>query len=133
MKLLHVQIVRELEEKLKIPKGNLVETLRKYNSYCEEKHDPEFGKHPITLNKLVTPPFVAECRTPARHHTMGGLKVKGNTGQVIDRYGEVIPGFYAAGEVTGGTHGANRLGYNATSSCIVFGRAVGKEAVKEKS
>ena len=54
--------------------------------------------------------------------------MKGATGEVLDRSGVVIPGLYAAGEVTGGTHGANRVGHNATVDCIVFGRACARAA-----
>lgn len=120
-----VDTIDELEVNLGIPEGNLVKTLEKYNSYCDAKHDPDFGKHPSTLIPCATPPFQARSVTSGRHHTMGGLKVKGTTGQVIDRWGNTIPHFYAAGEVTGGTHGTNRLGANAITNCVVFGRAVG--------
>jgi succinate dehydrogenase/fumarate reductase flavoprotein subunit len=67
-----------------------------------------------------------------RHHTMGGLLVRGTTGQVIDRTGKPIPGLFAAGEVTGGTHGANRLGHNATVDCLVFGQLCARTVAKEK-
>jgi fumarate reductase flavoprotein subunit len=66
-----------------------------------------------------------------RHHIMGGLLVKGTTGQVIDRWGKVIPGLFAAGEVTGGTRGANRLGHNATVDCFVFGQLCAGTAALE--
>ncbi|HOP86819.1 MAG TPA: FAD-binding protein [Syntrophorhabdaceae bacterium] len=45
-------------------------------------------------------------------------------------FGEIIPGLYAAGEVAGGVHGSNRLGTNATTDCVVFGRIAGKNAAK---
>jgi flavocytochrome c len=122
--------IEELEEKLGIPKGNLVETIHNYNSYCESHLDPDFGKHPNLLIPYKTPPFEAESKVMARHHTMGGLKTLGTTGQVVDRWGNIIPRLYAAGEVTGGFHGANRLGHNATPECIVFGRTVGKLAAE---
>jgi fumarate reductase flavoprotein subunit len=60
---------------------------------------------------------------------MGGLRIN-EKAQVIDIFGEVIPKLYAAGEVTGGVHGSNRLGGNATSDAVVFGRMAGKNAVK---
>ena len=62
-----------------------------------------------------------------RHHTMGGLKINTNT-EVLDASGNAIPGLYAAGEVTGGVHGANRLGGNAVADIIVFGRIAGQQA-----
>ena len=58
---------------------------------------------------------------------MGGLKINTKT-QVLAENGDAIPGLYAAGEVTGGIHGANRLGGNAVADIIVFGRIAGQEA-----
>ena len=58
---------------------------------------------------------------------MGGLKINANT-EVLNEKGEVIPGLFAAGEVTGGVHGANRLGGNAVADFTVFGRIAGKAA-----
>ncbi len=66
---------------------------------------------------------------PAVHHTMGGVKIN-NQAQVIKTDGSVIPGLYAAGEVTGGVHGKNRLGSDAIADIIVFGRIAGKNAAK---
>ena len=125
--------IEELEKKLEIPKGNLAKTIEKYNSYCDMKHDPDFCKNRNTLLPCRTPPFQGDTMTMMRHHTMGGLKVRGVTGQVIDRWEKIIPHLYAAGEVTGGTHGTNRLGYNAIPECIVFGRTVGRLAATVKS
>jgi len=59
---------------------------------------------------------------------MGGIKINPQ-GQVLDAEGNVIPGLYAAGEVTGGIHGSNRLGGNAIADCMVFGRTAGTNAV----
>ena len=64
---------------------------------------------------------------PTVHHTMGGVKINTST-QVINTQGDVIPGLFAAGEVTGGIHGSNRLGGNALTDTIVFGRIAGKSA-----
>jgi fumarate reductase flavoprotein subunit len=122
------ETIEEIEKKLKIPENNLANTIQKYNSYCDAKHDPDFGKLPPLLIPCRIPPFKAETKAPGRHHTMGGLKVKGTTGRVVDRRGKIIPHLYAVGEVAGGIHGANRLGHNATPECIVFGRVVGKLA-----
>ena len=65
--------------------------------------------------------------TAGIHHTMGGLKIDSET-HVIDTDGEIIPGLFAAGEVTGGVHGANRLGGNAVADFVVFGRIAGEQA-----
>lgn len=124
--------IEELEDKLGLPKGRLVETVNKYNVACKTGKDVEFGKDPTILVPLETGPFLAISKAIKRHHTMGGLLVKGTTGQVIDRWGKVIPGLFAAGEVTGGTHGANRLGHNATVDCLVFGQVCARTAAQEK-
>jgi len=81
---------------------------------------------------IVDGPFYAIPQWPAVHHTMGGLRINKDA-QVIDIWGNPIPRLYAAGEGTGGVHGSNRLGGNATPSCIVFGRIAGTNAAKERS
>ena len=58
---------------------------------------------------------------PSTHHTMGGIKVDTER-HALDADGNVIPGLYAAGEVTGGIHGGNRLGGNAIVEIFVSGR-----------
>ena len=58
---------------------------------------------------------------PSTHHTMGGLTVDTDR-HVLDEKGNVIEGLYAAGEVTGGIHGGNRLGGNAIVEIFVSGR-----------
>ena len=60
---------------------------------------------------------------------MGGVKINTNA-EVLTEAGEAIPGLYAAGEVTGGVHGANRLGGNAVADFIVFGRIAGSSAAE---
>lgn len=82
---------------------------------------------PALPNKLDEGPYYAIKVAPGVHHTMGGLKINTNT-EVLDASGNVIPGLYAAGEVTGGVHGANRLGGNAVADIIVFGRIAGQQA-----
>lgn len=126
------ETIEELERKLEIREGNLTKTIEQYNYYCDANHDPDFGKRSSFLVHCRIPPFKAEARAPSRHYTMGGLKVKGTTGQVVDRWRVIIPHLYAAGEVTGEIHGANRLGHNATPECIIFGRVAGKLAALEK-
>ncbi|MDY4162540.1 MAG: flavocytochrome c [Sutterella sp.] len=72
-------------------------------------------------------PFYAILVTPAVHHTMGGIKIDSKT-QVYNTKGQVIPGLYAAGEITGGVHGGNRLGGNAQADIVTFGRIAGQQA-----
>ena len=79
---------------------------------------------------LEKSPFYAVRVTPAIHHTMGGLSVNTET-QVLRADGTPIPGLYAAGEVTGGLHGANRLGGNGVADIVVNGRLAGMIASKK--
>ncbi len=103
-------------------------TMNAWNGYVAAGNDPEFGR--VSFAKpLDTAPFYAIKVTAGIHHTMGGLKINTST-QVIDVNGNAIPGLYAAGEITGGVHGANRLGGNAVSDFVVFGRIAGEEAAK---
>ena len=92
----------------------------------EAGKDEEFGRTSFA-NKLDEGPYYAIKVAPGVHHTMGGLKINTNT-EVLDASGNAIPGLYAAGEVTGGVHGANRLGGNAVADIIVFGRIAGQQA-----
>ena len=64
---------------------------------------------------------------PAVHHTMGGVKIDPHT-QVYNTKGQIIPGYFAAGEITGGVHGGNRLGGNAQADIVTFGRIAGQQA-----
>ena len=90
---------------------------------------------PVYISKFSTPidtaPYYAAARVPTVHHTMGGVRINVNA-QVLDENGNVIPGLYAAGEVTGGIHGSNRLGGNALTDTVVFGRIAGESAHYEK-
>ena len=76
---------------------------------------------------LLPAPYYAIKVQPGVHHTMGGLVIDTNT-EVLDTDNNVIAGLYAAGEVTGGVHGANRLGGNAVADFVVFGRIAGAQA-----
>ncbi|HLZ18906.1 MAG TPA: FAD-dependent oxidoreductase [Smithellaceae bacterium] len=124
--------IEELESKLGLPKDSLATTVKEYNAACDAKKDPLFDKHASVLVPIRTGPFIANSRAMQRHHTMGGLRVQGTTGQVLDRNGKPIAGLFAAGEVTGGTHGSNRLGHNATVDCLVFGQLCARMVAKEK-
>jgi succinate dehydrogenase/fumarate reductase flavoprotein subunit len=121
-----------LKDKFDIPPDTFLETIRKYNEYVKKGDDTDFHKTLTNLKAIEKPPFYASPTQAGVHHTMGGIRTKGTTGQVLDREGRPVPRFYAAGEVTGGVHGTNRLGGNATADCIVNGRACGKNAAAEK-
>lgn len=105
----------------------LQKTVDDFNAMVDGDMDCPFGRT-VFGERIEVAPFLANRRVPSVHHTMGGV--------VIDRYarvigvdGNIIPGFYAAGEVTGGIHGQNRLGANALTDIIVFGRIAGESAV----
>ena len=122
--------IQELARRIGMPDPSVLEeTIRRYNSYVDAKEDPECGQAPRNLIwKCERPPFWAASASPALHYMCGGLRTRGASTQVLDRWNRVIPGLFAAGEVMGGVHGTNRLGGNATAECIVFGRLAGKEA-----
>lgn len=122
----------ELAKKMGVPADAFVETVKKYNSYVDTKKDPDFGKKQHNLaKKIVKGPFWACYAGMSVHHTMGGVEIN-TKAQAIDRQGKVIPNLYAAGEVTGGIHGSNRVGGNAIADIIVFGRIAGANAAAEK-
>ena len=101
-------------------------TMEKWNNCVEAGVDEEFGRTSFA-NKLDTAPYYAIEVGPGVHHTMGGLKINANA-EVISTEGAVIAGLYAAGEITGGVHGGNRLGGNAVADIVVFGRIAGASA-----
>lgn len=117
----------ELAKIINVPADTLKKTVDEFNKSVANKKD-SFGRA-LWQNKIDKAPYYATLRYPAVHHTMGGLKINENT-QVINKEGKIIPGFYAAGEVTGGIHGGNRLGGNALPDTIVFGKIAGKNVVK---
>ncbi|MGL5543692.1 MAG: flavocytochrome c [Cetobacterium sp.] len=123
------ETVEELAAKIKVDPAVLKDTIDKFNVAVENKTD-EFGRK-LFANKLDKAPFYAGPRVPTVHHTMGGIEINEKT-QVLDKAGNPIPGLFAAGEVTGGLHGSNRLGGNALAEITVFGKIAGEEAAKNK-
>ncbi len=111
-----------------IDAAELKNTVDKYNSYVEEGKDPEFNKRSLP-SKVEVGPFYILKAAPAVHHTMGGIEINENA-QVLNKDGKIIEGLYAAGEVTGGIQGSNRLGSNALADITVFGRIAGQNAAK---
>jgi fumarate reductase flavoprotein subunit len=116
----------ELAEAVGVDGTALKETLLQYASYQAEGTDPDFGRKSMDF-PLNNPPYYACICAPAVHHTMGGVKINTDT-EVIKKDGTKIPGLFAAGEVVGGVHGANRLGGNAVTDIVVFGRVAGSKA-----
>ena len=106
----------------------LKKTIADYNQYAADGKDLEFNKR----GKLVAfgeGPYYIMVSQPSVHHTMGGVVINTNA-QVLDKDGKAISGLYAAGEVTGGIHGTNRLGSDAIADITVFGRIAGEQVSK---
>ena len=115
-----------LAEALGIPADVFAATMETWNGYVADKNDPDFGRTSFA-EPLDTAPYYAVKVTAGIHHTMGGLKIDTET-HVLNADGAAIPGLFAAGEVTGGVHGGNRLGGNAVADFVVFGRIAGEQA-----
>ena len=124
--------IDEIAAFYEIPAAALIDTVRRFNGYVKNRHDDEFDK-PILSNAepLDNPPYFCVRLWPKVHYTMGGILIN-TKAQVLDLDNRPIKGFYAAGEVTGGVHGACRLGSCAIADCLVFGRIAGKNAAEEQ-
>ncbi|MBR1409094.1 MAG: flavocytochrome c [Clostridia bacterium] len=126
----HADTLEELAEKIGADPANLKAAVDTYNAHVKNGDaEDEFGRQLLTT-ALEEGPWYAHPRAPAAHHTMGGVVI--DTGcHVLNAEGNAIPGLYAAGEVTGGIHGGNRLGGNAIVDFTVFGRIAGTNVAAE--
>ena len=115
-----------LAEKLGIDPATFAATMETWNKAVADQKDDAFGRLSFA-SALDTAPYYAIKVSPGIHHTMGGVKINTNA-EVLTAEDQVIPGLYAAGEVTGGVHGANRLGGNAVADIVVFGRIAAQNA-----
>lgn len=118
--------LEELAQAMGVDPAAFVATIEQYNTAVDTGVD-ELGRTILT-KKIEVAPFYAALRSVTVHHTMGGVEINAQA-QVIDTNGQVIPCLYAAGEVTGGIHGSNRLGGNALADTVVFGRIAGSNVV----
>ena len=121
----------ELAQKAGINAENLKKTVADWNKFCNDPKDDPFGRPSCDPEVRLDghAPYYATIMSPSVHHTMGGVRINKNT-QVLDKNGKIIRGLYAAGEVTGGIHGSNRVGGNAVPDALVYGRIAGQEAAK---
>ena len=129
-KLVKADTIEEACAHFGINAEELKATVERYNQYAADGKDLEFNKRG-TLTAFGEGPYYIMVSTPAIHHCMGGLKIN-TSAQVIDTEGNVIPGLFAAGEVTGDIHGTNRLGSDAIADIIVYGRIAGENAAAGK-
>lgn len=116
----------ELAAAMGVDGAALSATMNAWNESVAAGVDAEFGRTSFA-RALDAAPFYAIKVAPGVHHTMGGVKID-TAAQVIGTDGAAIPGLFACGEVTGGIHGANRLGGNAVADFVVFGRIAGASA-----
>ena len=120
------ETVAELAAAMGTDAAVLEETLNTWNAAVAAQNDAEFGRLSFA-NPLDTAPYYAVKVAPGIHHCMGGLKIN-TAAEVLTEAGEAIPGLFAAGEVTGGVHGGNRLGGNAVCDIVVYGRIAAQNA-----
>ncbi|HWQ51361.1 MAG TPA: FAD-dependent oxidoreductase [Terriglobales bacterium] len=123
--------LEELAAKLGMPADKLVQTIADFNSYVDGAAKDPIGRVAFQGVKVETGPFYAYPRSPAVHHTMGGVLIDENC-RALKADGTPVPGLYCAGEITGVLHGGNRVGGNAIVDFVVFGRIAGENAAAGK-
>ncbi|PXZ07769.1 flavocytochrome c [Gilliamella apicola] len=119
--------INELAQKLSIDANTLSNTIERYNQFVNTKQDEDYGRTTGMRHPINKAPYYAIKIAPGVHHTMGGVTINTHT-QVLDTAKNVIQGVFAAGEVVGGVHGANRIGGNAVADIIIFGMQAGRQA-----
>lgn len=120
---------KSLADLIGCDEASIEKTINDWIKITADNNDPDFGREGMETSKsdLSKAPYYAVQIAPGIHHTMGGIEVNTKS-EVQDANGSSIPGLYAAGEVTGGIHGGNRLGGNAVTDIVVFGRNAAKNA-----
>ena len=124
--LVKADTIEELAEHFDLDKDQLLKTVETFNENSKKEEDPDFNLRMLGWT-VEEGPFYMLKAAPAVHHTMGGLKIN-TEAEVLTKDDQVIDGLYAAGEVTGGIHGSNRLGSAAIADITVYGRIAGKNA-----
>ncbi|ORY01525.1 Flavocytochrome c [Basidiobolus meristosporus CBS 931.73] len=119
----------ELSDELNLSVEHLTKTLQDYDDSLHGKLTDPYGKTVFPGSFIDGGPYYYAVITPSIHYTMGGVKINSNT-QVLRSDGQPIPGLFAAGEVTGGVHGKNRLAGNSLLECVVYGRISGASALR---
>lgn len=127
---LAIGTIEEVCKHFDIPADAVKETISHYNSMVEAGVDKDFGRTD-NFNKIGKGPYFMFSSVVSVHHTMGGVEID-ELARVIDANDKPIPGLYAAGEVTGGIHGGNRLGSVAVADTAIFGRIAAQSCVLEK-
>ena len=126
--------LEEMAAAYNCPIEPLKATIEKFNKGIAAGKDEEWNRYLQKNQKPLGPgPWYALRLTPKVHHTMGGVNINAKAQATDIMTDKPIPGLYAAGEVTGGVHGAVRLGSCATLDCLIFGRIAGQNAAAEKA
>jgi flavocytochrome c len=122
--------IKQISEEFVLDESVFTDEIRKYNQFVVDREDSDFGKM-ITddMKPIVHPPFYVMRMWPKVHTTLGGLKID-TQARVLNMDDRPIEKLFAAGEVTGGIHGASRLGSCAITECLVMGRIAGQNAAK---
>ena len=123
----------ELAQKTGMKAADLKASIQQYNDAVTGKQKDRFGfiANNTDDKPMTEGPWYACKKVPTVHHTMGGIRIDVKS-EALNAKGQPIPGLYAVGEVTGGIHGANRLGGNAIADIMTFGHAVGPHIVQGK-
>lgn len=116
--------VAELAEVIEVDPATLQATIDAYNAITISGAADEFGRTQGCIAFAEGAMYAIKV-APGIHHEMGGVKIS-TKNEVFDAQGNAISGLYAAGEVTGGVHGDNRIGGNAVCDIEVFGKNVGE-------
>lgn len=122
----HGDTLQEVAQAIDIDGDNLQSTVDTWNDAVKQKNDAQFGRATGIDRLIAKGPFFAIHINPAIHYTMGGIHITPKT-EALDTDGNVIPGLYAAGEVSGGLHGNNRIGGNSIAETVIFGRQAGMQ------
>lgn len=128
--LYRAETLEVLADMIGMSKENLIESVNQFNNAVEKGVDELTGRK-LLVTKIEEGPFFAAKRVPSAHHTMGGVQID-TEARVYFEDGSIVEGLYAAGEVTGGIHGGNRVGGNAVDDTVVFGRIAGYNAANNK-
>ncbi len=122
----HGEDLASLADKIKVPADALEKTVKTWNKAVETHQDSQYARTTGMDRGVTSAPYFAIHIAPAIHYTMGGIHINSKT-QVIDENGNAIVGLYAAGEVSGGLHGNNRIGGNSIAETVIYGRRAGQQ------
>ncbi len=125
------ETVAELARKIQVPPANLESTVERWSRYCQEGRDGDFGREALELVPLDSPPFYAIRLFPGGSNTQGGPR-RNSRAQVVNPFGEPVPGLYAAGECGSVFGMLYPAGGGNLAECIAFGRIAAENAVKER-